>query len=183
MNVPVRFNKGEDENSLTGLASRIIDVFLASPLASPKGIILGVEEELRFVIDPELPDLLAKVDLVSQTDGALHVIDFKTSRSKWTDQKAQESSEQLLLYAVAVNQMSQHLGLPVKLHFAIITKAKKPIVQLMPVQTDVDRTQALRESVAQIWTAIQAGNYYANPSPQNCAGCQFRSRCPIFGRK
>jgi CRISPR/Cas system-associated exonuclease Cas4 (RecB family) len=181
--VPVRFNKGEDQNILNSLADRIIAAFLTSPLASPKGIILGVEEELRVVLDLDLPDLLAKVDLVTQTDGALHVIDFKTSRSRWTDAKAEESGEQLQLYAITVARMSQHLGVPVKLHFAIVTKAKTPVVQLIPVATDTGRAVAITENVRQVWEAIQTGNFYPSPSPLNCTTCQFKSRCPVFGGK
>ena len=45
---------------------------------------------------------------MTQTDGALHVIDFKTSRSRWTPEKAQESGEQLLLYGQTVGRMSRH---------------------------------------------------------------------------
>ncbi|CAN5621418.1 hypothetical protein BH10PLA1_BH10PLA1_17210 [soil metagenome] len=178
--VPVRFNKGESDDTLHALADRIITAFLASPLASPKGTIVGVEEELRVVLDPALPDLLARVDLVTMTDGSLHVIDFKTSRSKWTDQKAEESSEQLLLYGQTVSRMSQHLGVPVKLHFAVITKAKTPVVQLIPVPTNPDRVAVMKDSVRAVWAAIQTGHFYPNPSPQNCVTCPFRSRCPVF---
>lgn len=181
--VPVRFNKGEDIDSVQALADRMIASFLTSPLASPKGAILGIEEELTVTLHPDLPDLLAKVDLVTQTDGALHVVDFKTSRSRWTEAKAQESGDQLLLYASSVAQMSESLGLPVKLHFAIITKAKKPVVQLLPVPTDAAKTAALTESVTQVWEAIKVGNFYPSPSPMHCTTCQFRSKCPIFKGK
>lgn len=84
-------------------------------------------------LDPDLPDLLAKVDLVTQTDGSLHVIDFKTSRGRWNEQKAEESGEQLILYGVTVAGMSVSMGLPVKLHFAVLTKHKTPRVQILPV--------------------------------------------------
>ena len=179
--VSVRFNKGEDEETINALAKRMIDAFLASPLATPKGTIFGVEEELTVELDPELPDILAKVDLVTDTGGALHVIDFKTSKSRWTDQRAQENAEQLLIYGTTMKSMSQGLGRPTKLHFAIITKAKMPVVQLLPVPMDQDRVAGLTESIRQVWQAIQAGNFYPSPSPQNCSGCQFKSRCPIFG--
>ena len=179
--VPVRFCKAETHDSLHALADRIITSFLNSPLASPKGIILGIEEELRVVLDLDLPDILAKVDLVTQTDGSLHVVDFKTSRSRWTDEKAQESADQLLLYGATVGTMSESLALPVKLHFAIITKAKKPVVQLLPVATNPDRVAAMKKNVAAVWEAIQAGYFYPNPSPMNCTGCPYRSRCPVFG--
>src|SRR5205807_1349330 len=104
--------------------------FLNSPLASPKGTILGIEEELRVVLDVDLPDVLAKVDLVTQREDGIHVVDFKTSRSRWTEQKAQESAEQLLLYRASVGRLSRHLDMPVKLHFAILTKHKPPLVQV-----------------------------------------------------
>jgi hypothetical protein len=40
----------------------MIAAFLASPMASLKGTIVGVKEELRVVLDATLPDLLGKVD-------------------------------------------------------------------------------------------------------------------------
>jgi hypothetical protein len=46
------------------------------------------------------------------------------------------TGEQLQFYGVTVSRMSHHLGLPVKLYFAIITKAKTPVVQLLPVPTE-----------------------------------------------
>jgi CRISPR/Cas system-associated exonuclease Cas4 (RecB family) len=178
--VPVRFNKTEDIDKLHALADRMIGAFLASPLCQPKGTIVGIEEELRVVLDPQLPDLLAKVDLVTQTDGSLHIIDFKTSRSSWNEQKAEESADQLVLYGMTLGKMSRSLGLPVKLHFAVLTKHKAPRVQLLPVPNDEQRITVLRESVAQVWQAIQSGNFYPSPSPQQCTICPFRSRCPVF---
>src|SRR5580658_3174049 len=44
--IPVRFNKNEDESHVHALAERMIRAFLDSQLAQPKGIILGIEEEL-----------------------------------------------------------------------------------------------------------------------------------------
>lgn len=181
--VPVRFNAGEDDDKLHDLADRMLKAFLASPLAAPKGTILGIEEELKVVLHPDLPDLLAKVDLVTQTDGALHIVDFKTSRSKWTEAKAMESGEQLLLYTSSVRSISTHLHLPVHLHFAIITKAKKPVVQILPIPSNTEGLDALKDSIIQIWEAIQTGNFYPSPSPMNCTNCPFKSKCPIFKGK
>ena len=178
--VPVRFNKTETADTVHALADRMIGAFMASPLAEPKGTIVGIEEELRIVLNSDLPDVLAKVDLVTHTDGSLHVIDFKTSRSSWTEQKAQESGDQLVLYGQTVARMSRSMGLPVKLHFAVLTKHKVPRVQVLPVASDDRRVEVMRDGVAQVWAAIQTGNFYPSPSPQNCTTCPFRSRCPIF---
>jgi hypothetical protein len=178
--VPVRFNKNQTADTLHDLASRMLTAFLASPLANPKGTILGVEEKLTVTLAPDLPDLLAKVDLVTQTDGTLHVIDFKTSRGSWNEQKAQESGDQLVLYGQTLSQMSRSMGLPIKLHFAVLTKHKVPRVQVLRVLADEQRVDIMRDGIAQVWAAIQSGNFYPSPSPQNCVTCPFRSRCPIF---
>jgi putative RecB family exonuclease len=178
--VPVRFNKNEDESTLDALAQRMIGAFLASSLASPKGTLVGIEETMSIVLRPDLPDLLAKVDLMVQTESSLFIADFKTSRSKWTEQKAAESAEQLLLYAQAAAPLARQLGLPIKLGFAVITKAKTPVVQVLTVPTDPPRLASLADTVAEVWAAIQAGNFYPNPSPQNCSTCPFKSRCPAF---
>ncbi len=178
--VPVRWGKTESTETIHALANRMFTLFASSPLSQPKGTILGIEEELRVVLDPDLPDVLTKVDLVTQTAGALHVIDWKTSRGRWNQQKAQESSDQLVLYGVTVSRMSRSLNLPVKLHFGIITKAKTPVVQVLPVPIDTRRVIVLKESVRGVWQAIQSGNFYPSPSSQNCTTCPFRSRCPVF---
>lgn len=176
----VRFGKTEDEGSLVNLAERIFAAFLNSPVASPKGAIIGVEEQLTVTLADDLPDLLAKVDLVTQTDDGLHVVDFKTSRSRWTEAKAQEGSDQLVLYALSTAPLAAQLSLPVRLHFAVFTKAKHPVVQVLPVSVGQDRTATLTASVHQVWAAAKAGHFYPNPSPQHCTTCPFKSRCPAF---
>lgn len=94
------------------------------PPETPKGTILGIEEELRIVLDPELP---------------------------------------------------------VKLHFAIITKAKKPVVQLLAVVTNPERVAAMKENVASFREAIKVGSFYPSPSPKiskpTCASGSTRF-CP-----
>jgi CRISPR/Cas system-associated exonuclease Cas4 (RecB family) len=178
--VPVRFNKKETADTLHQLASRMLTAFLASPLANPKGTILGIEETLTVTLDASFPDVLTKVDLLTHTEGWLHCIDFKTSRTSWTEQKAKESGDQLVLYGQTLAQMSGSMGLPIKLNFAVLTKHKVPRVQILPVAADEQRVDVMRDGIAQVWAAIQSGNFYPSPSPQNCATCPFRSRCPIF---
>jgi len=178
--VPVKYGAREDEPAVHALAERTIAAFLASSLASPKGTVLGVEEELRIVLHPDLPDLLAKVDLVTSSDTALYITDFKTSRSRWLPQKAQESSDQLVIYASATADMAAQMGLPVKLAFAVLTKTKTPVVQILPVPTDTSRIAAMTESAVQTWAAIGAGHFYPGPGPLACSTCPFKSRCPAF---
>ena len=177
-NVPVRFNKNEDADMLHALADRIMGAFLASDLAHPQGAIWGVEQEFRLVLDENLPDVLVRADLITQTDAAIHLVNWKTSRSRWSPQKAQDAGGPLILCGAMIQSLSSGLGLPVKLHLGVMTKAKAPRVQLLPVAGDVEHVAAAKESVAQAWTAIRYGSFYANPAPQNCTACPFGARCP-----
>jgi hypothetical protein len=178
--VLIKFGAKEDEPAVHALAQRTIAAFLASPLATPKGSILGIEEELKVVLHPDLPDVLTRVDLVTNSAAALYVTDFKTSRSRWTPEKAHEASDQLILYASATAGMARGMNLPVKLAFAVLTKAKTPIVQILPVPTDTSRVAAMTTAALQTWSAIRAGNFYPNPGPMTCSTCPFKSRCPAF---
>lgn len=178
--VPVKYGVKEDESSVHALAKRTIDAFLASPLANPKGIVIGVEEEQRIVLHPDLPSVLTRVDLITATDTALHITDFKTARSKWTPEKAEEASDQLLLYASASTGLATSMNLPVKLTFAVLTKAKSPLVQVLPVPAAPERARAVTQSALQTWSAIVAGNFYPNPTPMNCTTCPYKRHCPVF---
>ncbi|MEX2215167.1 MAG: PD-(D/E)XK nuclease family protein [Phycisphaeraceae bacterium] len=179
--VPVRFNKSESEASLIELAQRMLAAFLISPLANPQGQIIAVEEKLRGCLKASLPDVVARVDAIWLDRQAMHVIDFKTSRSRWNADKVNESADQLLLYHHMAQSMSRHTGLPIKLHFGVITKGKAPVVQLLDVPVSAGRVERVVNLIEQVWQAIKAGHYYPSPSPMNCSTCPFKSRCPAYG--
>jgi hypothetical protein len=64
----VVFGKTEDIRTIGHLAERLIRTFRESAFARPDGTIIAVEEELRGELIPGLPDLLARVDLIVETD-------------------------------------------------------------------------------------------------------------------
>ncbi|MDA0660786.1 MAG: PD-(D/E)XK nuclease family protein [Planctomycetota bacterium] len=174
----VRFGKTETADSLHQLADRMLTAFLASDLTKQEGRIIGVEEELRGELSPELPDLLGRVDLLLETDDSVIVQDFKTSRSAWNDYQAEDQSEQLLLYGELARRLVP--GKQVRLQFAVITKAKTPKVQLLEASFDeskLDRTKRVFENV---WSAIQSGHFYPSPSPMQCPGCGYRNQCAAW---
>jgi hypothetical protein len=66
----IRFGKTETRDTLGRLADRMLRTFLRSDFAKPEGTILGIEEELRAAIIPGCPDLLARIDLLIETEDA-----------------------------------------------------------------------------------------------------------------
>ena len=77
----IRFSKGQDLDSLSDLAGRMLSAFQGSEIGSPTGTntILGIEEEIRGPLVPGCPDLLARLDLIVDTGDVLKVVDFKSA--------------------------------------------------------------------------------------------------------
>ena len=173
--VEIRFGKNEDINKIAEMADRILVEFQQSELAIPQGQILGVEEQLRGELIPGIPDLLARIDLITATDDELTITDFKTSRSRWNGVQAEDSGEQLLLYSELAKQLAP--GKRIRLEFAVITKTATPVAERWPVTYDPTRIARTRQVIERVWNAIEAQTFYPAPSQMTCGSCPFREPC------
>jgi CRISPR/Cas system-associated exonuclease Cas4 (RecB family) len=108
------------------------------------------------------------------------VTDFKTSRSSWSEAKALESAEQLILYKHAAGAMAVDRTVPIHIGFGVLTKHKTPRAEMIDVPSTPGQFDRTLESVRQIWSAVEAGNFFANPNPMNCSTCPYKSRCPAY---
>ena len=126
----------------------MLAAFRESELSQPAGTIIGVEEELRGAVVPETPDILARIDLLVETNEALTVIDFKTARSRWSGGQAQDQAEQLLLYSELARQIAP--GKELRLEFHVLTKTKNPTAERHPVYVDVQRIERTKSVVQRV---------------------------------
>ncbi|MFT5326604.1 MAG: putative RecB family exonuclease, partial [Planctomycetaceae bacterium] len=171
----IRFGKSEDHNSLSALAERMLTAFRESSDFTTDDTVIGIEEELRGELIPGVPDLLARIDLLTTTSDALVITDFKTSRSRWSQNQAENSSSQLLLYSELAKRMMPDRE--VRLRFLVLTKTKKPTVEAFDVDVTPHLARRTVKAVEHTWQAIEAGHFYPAPSPMNCPTCPFRSEC------
>lgn len=171
----IRFGKAEGRDELANLAQRMLAPFQSSELAHPEGIILGVEEELRGPIVPGCPEILGRLDLIVETTEAVVVVDLKTARSRWSREQVEESAGQLLLYHELARTLVPRKRL--RLRFAVMTKAKRPAIDLHEVPADQRQIDRTKRIVERVWRAIEAGHFYPAPSPTQCPGCPFRVPC------
>lgn len=171
----VLFGKGEDIHSLGELAKRVLAAFRESELAQPAGRLIGIEEELRGFLVSGVPDLLARIDLLIETDEALIIRDFKTSRNRWNEGQAENQAEQLLLYG----ELARHLvpGKPLRLEFVVFSKTKTPTVERHPVLYDPQRIARTKLVIQRVWRAIESELFFPTPSAMNCPGCPFQKQC------
>ncbi len=78
----IRYRRDEDRAHHTGVALRMLRALQKSTFLQPEGTILGVEEELRGPAISGCPNLLARIDLLVETDDAVIITDLKTARSR-----------------------------------------------------------------------------------------------------
>ena len=142
----ITYPKSESRDSNGHLADRLLRAFLESDLSRPVGRIIGIEEELRGCLIDGVPDLLARLDLLTESDDAITVTDFKTSRSVWSDEQAADASEQLLLYGELVQRLLPDK--PLHLEFLVATKTKEVAITRYEIPFDqqrLDRTKRIVE--------------------------------------
>lgn len=175
LDAPVRYRDGEDKDSLRQMAHRMLVAASSLPIFRGENEIVGIEETLRATLHLAVPDCLAIVDLAYIEIDALYVVDFKTAAKKWSTSQIEDADDQLSLYEQLVEPLRKTLGLPVRLQFIVITKAKAPQIQVIDVssQPPFRITDRLREN----WKGITSGKFPAKPS-WRCKGCQFQSICP-----
>lgn len=171
----IRFGKYDNRDTYGRLADRMLRAFLESQFANPYGVVIAVEEELRGPIVPGCPDLLGRLDLIVETSDALVVSDFKTSRNAWGYGKVEASAPQLLLYGELVKDLAGDK--PVRLQFAVITKAKAPSLTLHAVAFNRHSVERTKRIIQRVWRAIESRHYYPNPSPMQCPTCPYRDPC------
>ena len=122
-----------------------------------------------------MPDVLARVDLAVQDGDDLVLTDFKTSRSRWTGEQAQNSAEQLLLYSDLAGRVLD--GKRIQLQFAVVTKAKTPQLEIHEVSLDMARLDRTKAIFSRVWDAIKSGNIYPAPTPMNCFSWGYQTEC------
>jgi len=171
----VQFGSTETRTSLDALAARMLTAFLNSPAASVQGRVLGVEEPVRGLLVEGVPDLLGRIDLLTEDSDSLVITDIKTSRGIWSAEQVEDSNEQLLLYSHLASEISP--GKKVQTRFLIITKAKEPVVEEHVREVEPAAVKRTLAGVERVWRAIESGVFYPAPSTMNRATCGYRSAC------
>jgi putative RecB family exonuclease len=175
---PVQFGKDENAPTFRQQAERVLAKFASSELARPAGRIVAIEQPLRGCLVPDVPDLLGYVDLIVETAQEWILIDWKTSRARWTEEQFHSSIEQLLLYSALVPDRTPRKNICLQL--SVITKTKEPTIESYVRPVDIHRLTRTKHVVQRVWRSIEAEHFYPSPSPQNCSSCGFRRACAAW---
>ncbi len=158
--VPVAFDK-DDADDLLAKGRALVAAY------EPPAGIIGVEQPFTVELDPALPLVEGRIDLIRRIpeSGNLAIADLKTAASRLlTDTHAVEA--QLALYDVAY---------PAAKHEVIVLgKLKTPTVTIQAI-TPWPRAQLVRH-YTEVHHAMSAGVRYAVRG-WACDGCSFADRC------
>ncbi|MEI6235789.1 MAG: PD-(D/E)XK nuclease family protein [Planctomycetota bacterium] len=180
----VQYAKDEDELSLRTLAERMLTAYRQHVAESVDdgAVVYAIEHEARFKLHPLLPDIVARIDLIEMRGNNLVLTDYKTSRGKWNDSKANASENlgQLMIYAYAARPLLKELGADRLVpRFVILSKLKTTTIQIVePTATQAD-AQRVKDQFLEVYSAIRAGIFVPRTG-WHCSQCPFKSRCPAF---
>ncbi len=157
--VPVAYGK-DDADDLLGKGRALVAAY-----EPPTGII-GVEQPFTVELDPALPPVEGRIDLIRRTEsGDLAIADLKTAASRLlTDTHAVEA--QLALYDVAYPATKHEI--------IVLSKLKTPTVTVQSI-TPWPKAQLVNH-YQEVHTAMAAGIRYAVRG-WACDGCSFADRC------
>jgi RecB family exonuclease len=142
---------------------------LAAAYEPPPGIV-GVEQAFDLMLDPALPPITGRIDLIRRNEaGELVLADIKTSASRTLSDTAAVEA-QLGLYDLAY-PAAQH-------EVVVIAKLKQPVVTVQSV-TPWPQARLVR-TYTEVHQAMVAGIRFAHRS-WACASCSFAGRCRAEG--
>lgn len=168
----VKFGAKEDRDGLCELGGAMVGALSDHDLVGDTWSVAGVEERVEGPLIDEAPPFVGYLDLLLvDGDGQTGVVDFKTTRSKWSNSTLREYSGQLVLYDALLGGDTAHRS------FVTVTKAKSPKVQQLTVEGNEQELEALREQVRHVWRGIESGAFPARPG-WGCASCGYQDRCP-----
>ncbi len=152
--------------SVRDLARRMLEAYSAyaglEATLPETGQIISIEHSNRFRLLADVPPIESRIDLLELQGKDLVVSDLKTSKSRWSDAKVQEAIPQLVLYATGQLPLMRELGANrIVTKFVVVTKAKKPIVQILQADSSSRRCCSVEGK--------RRSNVARNPGRRVCA--------------
>ena len=174
----ILFAHGEDATTLRELAGRMLLAYREHLASQGDAQTIGIEHAARFRLLSDAPPVEARLDLVELRGTELIVTDLKTSRSRWSEDKAREQLPQLVLYAYAAAPIVRELGAArLVLRFVVVTRGKTPVVQVVEPKATQDDASRAKQLLADCWQTMRSSSAFVWHEGWQCKQCPFRVRC------
>ena len=175
----VLFNRDENPAGLRALACELLSLYSQDCLPS-QGMFLAVEERVAITLPSLSVPVAGRLDALVDSGQALVVVDAKTSKAAYTQQKLAPAAAQLSFYASGVEALARQLGKPLAGRFLVFRKIKRPRIDTVDVSLSPGEVQRTHRMLAETWALIEAAHradsFPTRPSWM-CGQCPFQERC------
>jgi CRISPR/Cas system-associated exonuclease Cas4 (RecB family) len=172
--VPVLYDDQEDENSLANKGVEMLEAFW-NEVPRPSRV-LGIEQRFSLPIKgsqgEKLPPLIGSLDAAVEVDHKPVVWELKSGKQRWSEDKL-EFDFQPTAYQLA---FKARYSVEPELQLAVVTKTKKPTVQLVKLRRSRADEIELLETAASVCRALEAGVDHPQRS-WACKTCEFAESC------
>ena len=120
--------------------------------------------------------LIGEFDLVVEKDGKPLVVDWKTSASRWAQDKAQKSL-QATVYSYAYQQ--KHGANP-EIRFDVAVKNKTPVFEQHPTAREPESWNLLGALALKAEETVKHNLYYPSLESFACSDCPFKDACDKY---
>jgi putative RecB family exonuclease len=177
--VNVVFKTGENINTLTEHAKRMLDALLTT--WNDWDNILSVAHAFKVHVPGLDKPLIGEYDLVIKDGDDATIVDWKTSAARWSEGKA-DKDFQATAFSYAYLLESDHNTIP-SFRFDVVTKAKSPSSEkhyTMRTEDDLNRFVKIATSVER---AVKQEVFLPAETSFSCGDCQFANSCREWHRK
>ena len=176
--IKLHFSQDENADSLRHLGEKMLFAYLDyQSNNNSRSEVLGIEHESLFNLVSGLPLMKARMDLLEVQGRTLIITDFKTSKCSYSEQRVLDGILQVVVYALAVRGIIRELGITkVVPRLVVLTKGKKPKIQVLEPQVTQDDVARLNRMTLEIWDGIQKEHWMRQQSWM-CQSCPFQQRC------
>ncbi len=168
----VRFGDKEDADTLQAKGHTVLAVFQEQGLVPDE--VLGVETPFALPLPDREEELVGAFDLVCRHGNKTVVVEHKTAARKKSEDDLRYDL-QGTVYALAARQLG---FTDAEVVFQIVTKTKKPAIQLAPVVRNDSHLAELDLVIDNVLRGIEAGVFFPNRSWM-CTGCPYQHVCGV----
>lgn len=129
--------------------------------------------EKKFYLSIDDKKIIGFIDRIDDTPNGLMLYDYKTSKTKFTQQQLQEDL-QLYTYALALQQNNEFHKKPYKMaHWYLNHDA------ISSIEFDEKKATNIKKQLQELISQIEKKDFTATPSQFKCKYCDFNTICPF----
>ena len=178
----IRFDEEITEDTCSQQGAELVAAYLKA--ADPEEQVISVNEAFAVPLIDQRGNVLEKplvgeLDCRVRKNGAVVIVDWKTSARRWPKDQA-DKSLQPTVYLYAERQLHAE---DVAVRFDVVVKNKAPVVEQHVTRRSQDQFNRMVELVKRVESMIAAEHWLPSEQGFYCGGCPHQQACRTWHRQ